>query len=94
LGENLTWETGGFVESTSVFKQLYELISHIRISPSCEQEAMRVPSRLKWTALTGSLWAGKVAVHFPVFTSQMRIVSSMEPLARRLEEGLKQTQKT
>ena len=37
---------------------------------------MSEPSRLKWTAVTGSLCAGKVFKHLPVRTSQIRTFSS------------------
>ena len=46
---------------------------------------MRLPSLLKCTALTGSLWAGRVFRHLPVRTSQIRTLSSKEPLTRRFD---------
>lgn len=49
-------------------------IAHQR--PSYDEETINVPSRLKWTAETGSEWAGNDFKHFPVFTSQILTLSS------------------
>ena len=53
-----------------------------------------VPSRLKCTEVTGSECAGSFFNSFPVFTSQIRTVSSKLPLTIRFDCGLKLTQKT
>jgi hypothetical protein len=53
----------------------------IRHRPSKLLDAIRVPSTLKSTAVTGSEWAGTLLRHFPDRTSQTLIVSSKLPLA-------------
>jgi hypothetical protein len=50
-----------------------------------------VPSRLKCTEVTGSECAGSFFNSFPVFTSQIRTVSSKLPLTIRFDCGLKLT---
>lgn len=57
-------------------------------------ETTHVPSRLNDTAVTGSECAGNVLTHCPLRTSQSLTVSSKEPLANKLDDGLNWQQKT
>ena len=58
------------------------------------EDTMSEPSRLKWTAETGSEWAGRFFNCFPVFTSQIRTDSSKLPDTIKLDCGLNPQHKT
>ena len=58
------------------------------------EDTMREPSRLKWTAETGSEWAGRFFNCFPVLTSQIRTDSSKLPDTIKLDWGLNPQHKT
>lgn len=94
LGENLTKDTAGFLSSMRVFKQVPEEASQILQEPSWLPETINEPSLLKCTDVTGIEWALMTLTHFPVFTSQIRIVSSKEPETIKFDWGLKFTQNT
>ena len=49
----------------SVLRHCPEAVSQMRQRPSYEEETMRLPSRLKCTAETGSECAGSVFRHLP-----------------------------
>jgi len=50
-----------------------------------------LPSGLKWTVLTSSVWPSSVVMHCPDATSHTRTVLSLDPYATCLPSGLKET---
>lgn len=73
--EHVYCMTHGYLfEYTIIIKETECSQTHHR--PSQLLETIREPSLLKCTAETGSEWAGRIFRHLPVFTSQIRTLSS------------------
>ena len=105
LLEKIPFYIFGWTDSKNVTYSNNVVLWIVGIGPSLEgeglglcnqflEDTMREPSRLKWTAETGSEWAGRFFNCFPVFTSQIRTDSSKLPDTIKLDWGLKPQHKT